>query len=121
MACWLDDRVCEVRSQLCSSDEGAVWTLFFEDPYGEPIIACAINDATAQMDGTLLRNLANMIDEGPWRASLIAIIRSCGTPRDEDYQLWKGLRAEIQTTTLLDLLIVGECTYWSAEGNSSGA
>jgi len=118
MACWLDDRVCEVRSQLCSSDEGAVWALFFEDPYGEPIIACSIDDAMQQMDDALLRNLANMIDEGPWAACLIVVPRRSGAPLAADQQFWSRLRESSQTAKLIGHVIVGESTYWPLRSTS---
>jgi hypothetical protein len=113
MACWLNDRVGEVRSQLGLSDEGAVWALFFEDPYGEPIIACAINDAVEQMDDTLIRNLANMIDEGPWAACLIVVPRTSGARLAADRQFWSRLRESSQTSKLIGQVVVGESTYWS--------
>jgi hypothetical protein len=118
MDCWLNDRVGEVRSLLCSSDEGAAWALFFEDSSGEPINACAIDDAIERMDDALLRNLAKMIDEGPWAACLIVVPRRSGAPLAADRQFWSRLRDSSQASKLLGLVVVGEGTFWSLRSTS---
>jgi hypothetical protein len=118
MACWLNDRVGEVRSQLGLSDEGAVWALFFENPCGAPINACAIDDAIEQMDDTLIRTLANVIDEGPWAACLIMIPRRSGVPLAADHQFWSRLHESSQTSKLIGQVVVGESRYWSLRSTS---
>jgi hypothetical protein len=35
MRSWIDDRVDEVRSLTTRADDGSLWIMVFEDPYGD--------------------------------------------------------------------------------------
>jgi hypothetical protein len=52
MRSWIDDRVDEVRSLTTRADDGSLWIMVFEDPYGDH------HDAMADLDEVMIRNPA---------------------------------------------------------------
>lgn len=99
-----------------ANDEGALWLLFFEDPHGRPIVASAIDGAMAQLDAALLQRVAVIIDDGPWKSVLLVVPRATGAPLTVDRALLPRIRALTQSTDVIDVVVVGESTYWSASG-----
>lgn len=117
MRTWLEERVEDVRERLTADDEGSLWMLLLEDPSGEPVIASAVDGAMAGMDSQLTRNLAMIITEVGAKAVLLAIPRRTGRPHPVDRQLWSDLRHLVGSSTeLIDLVVVGDAAYWSAQG-----
>jgi hypothetical protein len=120
MQSWLDQRVAELRARLTADDEGGLWLLLFDDPFGEPILAAAFDGAMWNMDAQLTRNLAMIIREVPAKSVLVAIPRSDGRPRAVDLHLWRELRPLVGAgTELADLVVVGPRSHWSARSPAS--
>jgi hypothetical protein len=90
--------------------------LFFEDPRGRPIIATAIDGAMAQLDAALLQSIAMIIDGGPWKSVLLGVPRATGAPLAVDRALLPQVRVLTRSTEVIDVVVVGESTYWSASG-----
>lgn len=116
VSAWLDERAVEIRAHTSSDDEGALWLLFFQDPHGTPIIATAIDGAMAELDAALLQHIAMIIDDGPWKAVLLVVPRAVGAPLAIDRELLPRIRALTRSTHVIDVVVVGESTYWSASG-----
>ena len=115
MSSWRGERIAEIRGRLVANDEGALWLLFLDDPYGEPIFASAIDGAMAEMDAQLTRNVAAIINELGVKAVLLAVPRRDGRPLSVDRQLWSDLQILVDSSTeLVDLLVVGRESFWSA-------
>src|SRR5436189_4002921 len=112
---WLDECVAQVRGRMSSADEGSLWTLFFADPAGEPIVASAVEQAMNEMDLVLLRRLAEVATGVGATACLFAIIRRDGRPRTEDRKTWRDLQVLLRngSTTLLGVVVVGETSWWA--------
>lgn len=115
---WCSDTIDEIRERLTPGDEGSLWLLFFEEPLREPLVATAFDDAMAHVNARLPRNIAEIIDATPADAVLLAVPRQDGAPRPVDQQLWRDLHAlrDSFRPRLLDLVVVGDCRHWSAEG-----
>ena len=115
MDLWLTARVAEVRRRLTPGDEGSLWILWLDAPQGEPLIAAAVDHATAELDAELLKNLAATIDEVGAAAVLLAVPRRLGVPDAVDRRLWSELHAQVHPSVeIVDLVVVGESRYWSA-------
>ena len=115
MTSWRDERIQEIRDRLVANDEGALWLFFLDDPYGAPILASAIDGAMAEMDAQLTRNVAMIVNQLAVKAVLLAIPRKNGTPQAADRKLWSDLQILLDSSTeLVDLLVVGPDSYWSA-------
>ncbi len=115
MGSWLDKRVDEVRSLTTHADDGSLWIMLFEDPYGAPVVATTVDGAMAQLDDVLLRNIAWILGELSAKATLLFIPRADGRPRAVDRWLWPELQRRVHgTIELLDLVVVGPAGYWSA-------
>jgi DNA repair protein RadC len=115
MTSWRDERIQEIRDRLVANDEGALWLLFLDDPYGPPILASAIDGAMAEMNAQLTRNVAVIVNQLAVKAVLLAIPRKNGTPQAADRKLWSDLQILLDSSTeLVDLLVVGPDSYWSA-------
>jgi hypothetical protein len=113
---WIDDRVDELRSLAGDDDEGSLWIMLFEDPHAAPVMATTVDDALAHLDAVLLGNLAWIIDELSAKAALFLIPRYDGWARPVDRQLWSELNARVHgPIELLDLIVVGPSSYWSAQ------
>lgn len=113
---WRDDRVQEIRQQLTPQDDGSLWILYLEDPYGEALLASAVTDAMAQMDRQMTENLGMIITSVAPKAVLLVVPRRDGKPLAVDSQLWSDLQDLLSgsTTELTDLLVVGRSRCWSA-------
>jgi hypothetical protein len=120
MQTWIDERVAELRSLASHDDEGPLWIMFFDDPHGAPVMATTVDDAMAHLDQVLLRNLAWILGELPAKAALFLIPRDDGQPRPVDRQIWSELNARVHgPIELLDLIVVGASSYWSAQTASN--
>jgi hypothetical protein len=117
MTTWLDTRVAEIRERLTRGDEASLWTLFFADPDGEPVVASAVDNAMNEIDIELVRRLAQIADGVSATACLFVVIRRDGRPRPEDRQLWRDLRVLLRgsSTRLLGFAVVGTSSYWAPE------
>lgn len=84
MSGWQEMRVAEIREQMATDDEASLWTMFFDDPEGEPAMASVIDRAMDKIDLELTRRLAGVTAGVGARAVLFAVIRRDGQPRPED-------------------------------------
>ena len=119
MSEWLEARVANIREHMTSDDEASLWTLFFDDPEGEPVMASVIDGAMDDIDLRLVRRLAEVTAKAGAAATLIAVTRGDGQPRPEDRDLWRDLRAQLHAhpTRLLGFVVVGPTTHWVATGD----
>jgi hypothetical protein len=117
MTAWLEDRLEEIRHGLTPSDEGALWMMLFDDPYGAPVIVSVVEDAMAQLEPQLTSNIALILAEVPAKAVLLVVPRRSGRPQDVDRQLWVDLSRLVGSSIeLIDLVVVGEAESWCARG-----
>lgn len=115
MECWLFDIADGVRARSRPSDEGSLWLVLFDKPGGLPVVSAAIEGAMDHMDDLMLRQLTKIISEVGAAEVLLVIPRRSGRPRPVDRTTWEQLSARIGAATeLLDLLVVGSRTSWSA-------
>ena len=120
MSEWLEDRVVQIRERMTPDDEASLWTLFFDDPEGEPAVASVIDGAMHEMNLELVRRFAEVTADVGALAVLFAVIRRDGYPRPEDRQLWRRLRVLLsnRTTRTLGFVVVGQASWWAATGDS---
>jgi hypothetical protein len=120
---WFDARVREIRERMTARDEASLWTLFFEDPYGVPLVAQVIDGAMSQPDRGWLPNFARVLEGVGASACLLAVIRHDGRPRPEDRKLWSDLQVLPigGESLMLGFVIVGTTSYWRAPGSDAPA
>lgn len=121
MSRWLEMRVAKIREQMATGDEASLWTMFFDDPEGEPAMASVIDRAMDKINLELTRRLAGVTAGVGARAVLFAVIRRDGQPRLEDRLLWLDLQSFLRdsTTKVLAFLVVGATSYWCAPGGET--
>lgn len=115
MTSWLDDHVEAIRAHGSADDEGSLWMLLLDDPYGSPVVTSVVDDAMEHMDAHLTRNIAMILTEVGANAVLLAVPRQSGRPYDVDRRLWADLQSMVRPPPeILDLVVVGDQAYWSA-------
>ena len=119
---WLADRVAEIRERLTGDDEGDLWALFLDEG-NMPMLAIAVTRMLPELDETLLRNLAHILEDVGAAGVLLAIPRRRGAPMRVDRALWRYLVARLaeSDTPLVDLVVVGPGRFWSARHGNNGA
>lgn len=120
---WLGERVREIRERVTPDDEASLWTLFFDDPVGKPVLAQAVDRGDNQLDADWLPNFARLLELVGAAACLLAIIRRDGRPRPQDQQLWRDLQVLVRggRCRVLGFLVVGATTHWCAPGGETPA
>jgi len=114
---WYDGIAEGVRLQSTADDEGGTWVLFLDEER-RPVNAMAL---PAEELGPLeLDGLVEVVDGVDAPAVIVAVPRSDGRPRAEDWRLWEELRARMSVARpeLIDLVVVGELSWWAAVGAS---
>jgi hypothetical protein len=112
---WYDGIAEGIRLQSTADDEGGTWVLFLDED-GRPVNAMAL---PAEELGPLeLDGLVQVVDGVDAPAVVVAVPRSDGQPRAEDWRLWEGLRRRMAVARpeLVDLLVVGDLSWWAAVG-----
>lgn len=112
---WYDGIAEGVRLQSTADDEGGTWVLFL-DKDRRPVNAMAL---PAEELGPLeLDGLVQVVDGVDAPAVVVAVPRSDGQPRAEDWRLWEEMRKRmaIARPELIDLVVVGELSWWAAIG-----
>jgi hypothetical protein len=112
---WYDEIAQGVRLQSTLDDEGGTWVLFLDEDR-RPMNAMAL---PAEDLGPLeLDGLAEVVDGVDAPAVIVAVPRSDGQPQAEDWRLWEELRRRMLAarTELIDLIVVGERSWWAAVG-----
>ena len=115
---WLVERVQEVRARITPADEASLWTLFFSELDGEPIVASAVVGAMNEMDLELLRRLVEIAEGVGAEGCLFAVIRHDGRPQPVDIEAWRALRVLLRgaRTKVLGFVVVGATLAWAGEG-----
>jgi len=114
---WYDGIAYGVRLQSTADDEGGTWVLFL-DADRRPINAMAL---PAEELGPLeLDGLVEVVDGVDAPAVIVAVPRLDGQPRAEDWRLWEELRRRmaVARSELIDLVVVGERSWWAVVGAS---
>src|ERR1700722_8986549 len=98
-----------------ADDEGGTWVLFLDEDR-RPVNAMAL---PPEVLGPLeLDGLVQVVDDVDAPAVVVAVPRSDGQPRAEDWQLWEELRKRMAVARpeLIDLVVVGDLSWWAATG-----
>ncbi len=116
MKTWLDEQVAQIRRQRRPADEGSLWLLLFDGRDAEPGAVAVISGAMADLNDRMTHNVALIIERVPAPLVLLAVPRRDGHPCVRDRQLWSALRELLRdgATELVNLVVVGDCTYWRA-------
>jgi hypothetical protein len=112
---WYDGIARGVRLQSTPDDEGGTWVVFLDEDR-RPMNGMAL---PAEVLGPLeLDGLAEVVDGVDAPAVVVAVPRSDGQPRAEDWRLWEEMRARLAVarSELIDLVVVGEQSWWAAVG-----
>jgi len=112
---WYDEIAQGVRRQCRLDDEGGTWVLFLDEAR-RPINAMALpHEEFGPLD---FDGLASVVDEVDAPAVIVAVPRFDGQPRAEDWRLWEELRGRmaVARSELIDLVVVGERSWWAATG-----
>lgn len=112
---WYDGIAHGVRLQSRPDDEGGTWVLFLDDER-RPINGMAL---PAEELGPLeLDGIVEVVDGIDAPAVIVAVPRSDGEPRAEDWRLWEELRQRmaVARSELIDLVVVGEQSWWAVVG-----
>jgi hypothetical protein len=114
---WYDGIAQGVREQARLDDEGGTWVLFLDEER-RPINAMALpHEELGPLD---YDGLAEVVDGVDAPAVVVAVPRFNGEPRAEDWRLWEELRKRmaVARSELIDLVVVGEQSWWAAVGGS---
>jgi hypothetical protein len=112
---WYDGIAHGVRLQSTPDYEGGTWVLFLDDER-RPINGMAL---PAEELGPLeLDGIVEVVDGIDAPAVIVAVPRSDGEPRAEDWRLWEELRQRmaVARSELIDLVVVGEQSWWAVVG-----
>jgi len=114
---WYDEIAHGVRLRSTRDDEGATWVLFLDEDR-RPINGMAL--PADELGPLELDGLAQVVDGIDAPAVIVAVPRSSGEPRAEDWRLWEELRKRmaVARSELIDLVVVGEHSWWAAVGAS---
>jgi hypothetical protein len=118
---WYDGVAADVRSKMRPDDEGCVWVLF-TDAERVVQVGIALESDGRDLGAVEYDGLTHIIDELDLPGVVIAVSRADGEPLPEDWKLWEELRGRLAALTrceLLDLLVVGEWSWWAALGGRS--
>jgi hypothetical protein len=116
-------RVAEIREQMATDDEASLWTMFFDDPEGEPAMASVIHRAMDKIDLEVTRRFARVTRGVGATSVLFAVVRRDGQPRPEDRRLWLDLQSFLcdSGSEVRAFLVVGATSYWCAPGGDAPA
>jgi hypothetical protein len=114
---WYDGIALGVRLQRTPDDEGGTWVLFLDNDR-RPVNAMAL--PADELGPLELDGLARVVDSVDAPAVIVAVPRADGEPRAEDWRLWEELRKRmaVARSELIDLVVVGEQSWWAAVGAS---
>jgi hypothetical protein len=95
--------------------EGALLAVFL-DIRGSVLLTVGFEEGTTHVDELFLRHLVAMVADIGVSSVVFAVRRISGRPARVDKLLWRELNARLAdaTTTLLDLVVIGEAGRWSA-------
>lgn len=95
--------------------DGGLLGVFF-DAAECVVLTAAVSEGTDDVDELFLRHLVAMVSDVGVAAVAFAVVRAAGKPSRIDKRLWRELSARLATlpTELLDVVVVGETSSWSA-------
>lgn len=95
--------------------DGALLAVFV-DRRGAAVLTMGFEEGTSNVDELFLRHLVALVTEITVAAVVFAVVRADGRPCRVDKLLWRELKARLAgtTTTLRDVIVVGEHQRWSA-------
>jgi hypothetical protein len=99
--------------------EGSL-TAVFVGPDDRVVLQVDISEGTAYVDELFLRHVVMLISDIGVAGARLVVSRATGRPTRIDRLLWREISSRLagsDTTTLLDVLVVGEQSWWSAAGN----
>jgi DNA repair protein RadC len=102
---------------LCTRDTicGGLLGLFL-DAAGRVALTTVVSEGTDDVDELFLRHLVAMVADVGLAAVVFAVARASGKPSRVDRRLWRELSSRLASlpTELLDVVVVGESSSWSA-------
>jgi hypothetical protein len=114
---WYDEIAQGVREQARLDDEGGTWVLFLDENRRPTNTMALPHEELGPLD---YDELAEVVDSVDAPAVVVAVPRFNGEPRAEDWRLWEELRKRmaVARSELIDLVVVGEQSWWAAVGGS---
>jgi hypothetical protein len=111
---WYDALAEGIRKNRTPGDEGAFWVLFLDDERCPAF--CAAFPPAADLGPPEYDGLAEVIDAVDAPALVFVVPRSDGEPAAGEWRIWQELRARLAVARceLIDLVIVGSSSWWSA-------
>lgn len=120
-ASWYDGVATDVRSKMRPDDEGCVWVLFTDADHVIQV-GVALESDGRELGELEYDGLSHIIGELDLPGVVVAVTRADGEPLAEDWELWEELRGRLAALTrceLLDLVVVGERSWWAVLGGRS--
>jgi hypothetical protein len=92
-------------------------TAVFTDVAGRVVLRVEIGEGTTNVDELFLRHLVMLTADVGVPGVRFVICRPDGRPTRIDKLLWRELQVRLadSTTQLLDVVVVGESSWWSAK------
>jgi hypothetical protein len=110
------DEIC--AAALEHHNDGAAGALLavFLDERRTVLLTIGFDEGTQHVDELFLRHLVDIVTDIRVAAVAFVVVRANGRPTRVDKRLWHELGARLADTTtrLLDVIVVGETTRWSA-------
>jgi DNA repair protein RadC len=105
-----------VRDRVGPNAEGTIWALFLDAQHRQ-LLATRVEDGMAGLYTERLQSLAYLVGNVGAHAVVLAVPRRDGRPTSDDREFWRRLRVLMvcEPAELLDVLVVGDDTFWSAE------
>ena len=107
----------ELRDRLGPDDEGSTWALYV-DARDRALLAMPVDAAGRSRGGAdRLAEVAYLLGNVGAHGVVVGVPRRTGEPTAADRELWRRLRVLMvcEPTELLDLLVIGDDGYWSAQ------
>jgi DNA repair protein RadC len=100
--------------------EGSLQAVFV-DSRDRVALRVDLEEGTASVDEIFLRHLMMLIGDVDLPRVALVVSRSSGRPSRVDRLLWRelGIRLRGGTTRLLDMIVVGDESFWSASTGRS--
>ena len=108
--------------RVTGQPEGSLIAEFVGDD-GQVVLQIEISEGTAYVDELFLRHLVMVIHDIGVPGVRFGVSRVAGRPTRVDRRLWREITQRLDggDTTLVDLLVVGEDSWWSASANRVAA
>jgi hypothetical protein len=111
-----DDAICAaVDRHHGDHSDGALLAVFL-DRRGTVVLTVGFDEGTSDVDELFLRHLVAIVGDIRVAEVVFAVVRASGRPTRIDKLLWRELTVRLAgaTTSLRDVIVVGERQRWSA-------